>query len=66
MSKKRVAELAANENAARAVLEQHYRNHAIPVGGIKVKFSQYVNGAYIYARMMRKPVREKRRKGMRM
>jgi len=57
MSKKRVAELATNENTTRALLEEHYKNHKVMDGGIKIKFSRYVSGAYIHAKMMRKPTR---------
>jgi len=61
MSKKRAMELATNENVVRQVLEEYYSNHTIPAGGVKIKFSQYVSGAYIYARMMRKPTQRKRK-----
>ena len=62
MSKKRVAELAKNENITRALLEEHYKNHKVMDDGIKVKFSRYVSGAYIYAKMLRKPTRARERR----
>jgi len=59
LSKKRVAEMATNENKANELIAQHYSNYAL-VEPIVVQFSDYIAGAYIYARMMRKPTNEGR------
>ena len=53
ISKKRVTEMALNENKAIEVLEKHYPGYKV-AGDIKPKFSDYTAGAYMYVCMARK------------
>ena len=61
LSKKRVTEMATNENKAIEVLEEQYSGYKL-IGRPVVKFSDYTAGAFIYARMVKKPGRVQRRK----
>jgi len=60
LSRKRVAEMASNENKTIAVLEEQYSDFKL-VGQPMIKFSDYTSGAYIYARMAKKPGMMRRR-----
>jgi hypothetical protein len=57
LSKRRVAEIAKNENIGNAVLEKNYTGYkVVPYSDkelIKVRYSDYTTGAYIYARMIK-------------
>ena len=50
ISKKRISEMAINENTAIRVLEENYKGYR--VADIKVKFSEYTAGVFIYVHMV--------------
>ena len=54
LSKKRVAEMATDENKAIAVLEENYKGYRLADKPV-ARFSDYTAGAYVYARLVRKP-----------
>jgi len=60
LSKKRVTEMATSEQKAIAVFEEHYPDFKLIDQPI-VKFSDYTAGAFIYARMVKKPGKAHRR-----
>jgi len=60
LSRKRVMEMATDEGMASEVFETLYSDFKL-VGLPVVRFSDYTAGAFIYARMMRKPNAKQRR-----
>ena len=54
ISKKRITEIALDENKAIELLETHYKGYKL-VSRIKAKFSKYTAGVYIYAQLMKIP-----------
>lgn len=56
VSKRRVAEMAVNENKTIEILEENYTGYKITEPP-RVYYSDYSPGAYIYARMIKTPTR---------
>jgi len=54
ISKKRITEMVLNENKAIEILEEHYKGYKV-TGSVKPKFSEHAAGAYMYARMVKRP-----------
>jgi len=60
ISKKRIEEMALDEQKAIEILEQHYKGYKV-VEPIKPRRSDYTAGVFIYVRLMKKPGRVQRK-----